>query len=192
MNVIVKKNPAVLMLLGAALVSCATEDDRYRSTELLERPPTLIVDRKNESLSVEVSESTEAELGEKVILSEAEPLRMTIRQPFAQAWNSVAEALKQQKLTVTDRNREKGQFYVVYEPSGFLSKLLDFSGAGLNEANYILTLEDKGDETAVTATLIETDNSNVEPDGYYAPPEDNSKALLQALYDALQNDLKAD
>ena len=182
------------MLLAAALASCATKDDRYRSTELLERPPTLIVDKKGENLPVEESEPTEAELGlgDKVVLSEAEPLHMTIKQPYAQAWNSVAEALKQQKLTVIDRNRDKGQFYVVYEPSGFLSKLLGFQGTNLNEANYILTLEAKDDETTVTVTLIETDNSNADTDDSNAAPEDNSKALLQALYDSLRNDLKAD
>ncbi len=194
MKLIVKKYPTAVLLFGAALVSCASGDDKYRGTEMLERPPTLIVDKKNASLPVEETLQTEAEpgLGDKVTLSESGPLRLTIKQPFVQAWNTVELALKQQEFAITDRNRDKGQFYIVYKPGGFFSKLLDFSAALHNEANYILTLEGKDDETAVSVTHIEPDNSQASPDGYYDAPEDKSKALLQTLYDTLHNDLKAD
>jgi uncharacterized lipoprotein len=194
MKLIVKKYPTAVLLFGAGLVSCASGDDKYRSIEMLERPPTLIVDKKNASQPVEENLQTETEsgLGDKVTFSESDPLRLTIKQPFVQAWNTVELALTQQELAITDRNRDKGQFYIVYKPGGFFSKLLDFSSALHNDANYILTLEDKDDETAVSVTLIEPDNSQASPDGYYDAPEDKSKALLQTLYDTLRNDLKTD
>ena len=195
MQAITKKNLPILLLFGATLVSCSTVEEKYQNTEMLERPPTLIVDKQSQSPNV-IEENAPAEaspgLGDKVTMSETGPLRLTIKQPFDQAWNTVALALKQQEFAITDRNREKGQFYIVYKPGGFLSKLLDFSGTGHNEANYKLTLEDKDGETAVTVTLIEPDNTSVGPDGYYDAPQDKSEALLQTLYNALHDDFKAE
>ena len=42
-----------------------------------------------------------------------------IKQPFDDAWNTLGLALKQSEIEITDREHDKGLYYVSYDSSGY-------------------------------------------------------------------------
>ena len=118
MQVIVK-----ILLLTLGLVSCGTSvDSRYRDTAMLEHPPELVAPKKAGEPDVIDNSSIpkkryEKGLGPDVYLTTATPPQLKIKQPFDDAWNTLGLALKQSEIEVTDREHDKGLYYVSYDSS---------------------------------------------------------------------------
>jgi uncharacterized lipoprotein len=195
MQVIVK-----ILLLSLGLVSCGTsEDSRYRDTAMLERPPALVVTKKTGEPDLIDNSSIpkkryENGLGSDVYLTTATPPQLKIKQPFDDAWNTLGLALKQSEIEVTDREHDKGLYYVSYDSSG------SFFSKKQNEAIYVLTVESDGPETKITAALgnaTEQINSGsrgehrgLAKDNSAAQSTDGAEKLLQSLYETIRDDLK--
>ena len=191
---------AKILLLSLGLVSCGiSEDSRYRDTAVLERPPELTVTKQAGELRINDNSTIpkkrdETGLGSDVSMTTTTPSQLIIKQPFDDAWSTLGLALKQSDIEITDREHDKGLYYVSYDPgSSFFSKKQ-------NEEIYVLTLERDGDETKITATLgnaAEQTNSGSHGE-HRSPSSDNSatgstdgaEKLLQSLYETIRDDLK--
>lgn len=188
---IIFKSLTRIVLLTALLASCGTtEEARYRDTAVLEKPPTLVAGRPAEEQNeADNSEEPEAEaktgLGTKVYITDSNPPLLIIKQPFNEAWNTLAQALKQQKLEITDRNREEGAYYVTYDPDSYESGgIFSFLNNDYAEEGYLLKLEAKDAETKVSAEAV--DESAPPDDGQ---PADGADKLLMSLHKTLRDDL---
>jgi uncharacterized lipoprotein len=191
MQVIVK-----ILLLSLGLVSCGTSgDSRYQDTTMLERPPAIAVhNQKGQPLEVDNStipkKRDEPGLGSDVYMTDTIPAQLRIKQPFDNAWNTLGLALKQSDIKITDRERDKGLYYVVYRPdNSFFSKKY-------NEAIYLLLVEKDGSGTKITATLgsaaeqSSSRNRGLVNDNSQDQPDDGAEKLLQSLYETIRDDLK--
>ena len=116
----------ILPAFSCLLTSCSVKDSRYKSTEMLERPPRLVLNSTVESEqvaddSVVPKKKHRKGLKEEVALEmKAQPPMIKIKQPFAEAWNTVELALKQREIKITDQERDKGWYYVDYNPPSLL------------------------------------------------------------------------
>jgi len=191
---------ATIFLLSLGLVSCGTsEDSRYRDTAMLERPPALAVSKQAGEPRITDNSAipkkrNETGLGSDVYLTTTSPPQLRIKQPFDDAWNTLGLALKQSNIEITDREHDKGLYYVSYDSSG------SFFSKKQNEAIYLLTVENDDAETKITATLgnaAEQTNSGRRGE-HRGSSNDNSDAqsthgaekLLQSLYETIRDDLK--
>jgi len=191
---------AKILLLSLGLVSCGTsEDSRYRDTAMLERPPALAVSKPSGEPHITDNSTIpkkrdETGLGSDVYMTTTTPPQLRIKQPFDDAWNTLGLALKQSEIDITDREHDKGLYYVTYDSEN------SFFGRKHNEAIYVLTVESDGAETKITATL---GNANEQSSAgsrgeHRSPPKDNSatqptdgaEKLLQSLYETIRDDLK--
>jgi uncharacterized lipoprotein len=188
------------LLLAVILVSCGTsEDSRYRDTGMLERPPALVVSKQaGESRITDNStipkKRDEAGLGSDIYMTTATPPQLRIKQPFDDAWNTLGLALKQSEIEITDREHDKGLYYVSYDSGG------SFFSKKQNEAIYVLTVESDGAETKITAILGNaTEQTSSGSHGEHrglanhnsaTQPTDGAEKLLQSLYETIRDDLK--
>lgn len=187
---------AKILLLSLGLISCGTsEDSRYRDTAMLERPPELTVTKQAGELRINDNSTIpkkrdETGLGATVSMTTTKPPQLIIKQPFDDAWNTLGLALKQSDIEITDREHDKGLYYVSYDSSG------SFFSKKQNEAIYVLTLESDGKETKVTAAFGNA--AEQASSGSRTPSSNNSAAestdgaekLLQSLYETIRDDLK--
>jgi uncharacterized lipoprotein len=185
MKVIVK-----ILLLSLGLVSCGTpKESRYRDTAMLERPPTLPVTHQ----SAEEPALAEHKLGQtkmqqeheepSVYMNSTTPPLLMIRQPLKLGWNTLGHALKQDYLKVSDRQQEKGLYFISYNPqilaekdSGFFDKAIAMLKKVRQEEYYVLTVTEQHLETQVSISVNQQQNTTADgssaADG--SPPVDES------------------
>jgi NlpB/DapX lipoprotein len=186
----------ISLLIIVFLVSCASEDSRYRDTTILERPPTLVIEKSSSAL-YEADESSipkkqEPGLGEAIYLTSTTPQQLKIKQPFDKAWDVLIQGVKLNEIKITDQERNKGHLYVSYDSSGFFDKVTSFMKDERKGPIYLLTIEDSGDESTVTATLTNPTEQTTDAgakDGYYEKPADDTEALIETLYKTIHDDL---
>jgi uncharacterized lipoprotein len=194
MRVIVKS-----LLLAGCLVSCGTtEESRYRDTEALERPPTVVNSSPSrEQRIVDTSSIPKKKdrtgLGSDVYQSA--PTQLTIRQPFDDAWNTLGRALKQSGIKITDHERDKGLYYVTQDTTdrtGFFAKATAFLSD--DPTIYLLTVKSEGIETTVTATIANAveQSSAAAKDGAPEASAESVEDLLQVLFNMLRDRLEED
>ncbi len=124
-----------------------------------------------------------------------QPSQLMIKQPYDVAWNTLALALKQSNIEITDHEHNKGLYYVSYDPDPSL-----FSPKNSNNAVYVLTVKREGAETKVKAALGNAaEQGSVGNHGKSRTPvKDNSAShpasgaedLLQLLYRTIRDDLE--
>jgi uncharacterized lipoprotein len=189
------KNLIPVALLTAVLVSCGTtEEAHYRDTSMLERPPTLVANKpaneqKEADSNSEPEEEAKTGLGTKVYMTDSNSTLFVIKQPFDEAWNTLAQALKQQDIEITDRNREEKAYYVTYDPDDYdPGSSFSFFKDDYAEEDYLLKLEARDDGTAISAEAVDKpDPDNSSDDGR---PTDGAEKLLKSLHITLRDDLK--
>jgi uncharacterized lipoprotein len=195
MQIIVK-----ILCMSLGLISCGiSEDSRYRDTAMLERPPALVVNKpagepRLADNSTIPKKRDESGLGAAVSITTTAPPQLIIKQPFDDAWSSLGLALKQSEIEITDREHDKGLYYVSYDPhSSFFSNKQ-------NEAIYVLKVESDGAETKVTAALgnaaeqtssgSRDEDRGSSTDNSANRSDDGAEKLLRSLYETLRDDLK--
>lgn len=198
----IAKNFSFVLLPVTFLISCGTAvDSRYRNTEMLERPPTVVVDRKaGESLYVDDSviprKKYKSGLGDDVYMTESTPEKLKIKQPIDDAWYTLDLALKQSQIKITDHERDKGFYYVSYKPSSFFENiggLLEKEHDEQDGAIYLLTVKEDGAETEVTAAIANaSEQSSSGKNGAQRATAEGAEDLLQQVYKTLRYDLKED
>jgi uncharacterized lipoprotein len=119
---------------------------------------------------------------------------LRIKQSLDDAWSTLGLALKQSDIEITDREHDKGLYYVLYDPEKSF-----FSGKH-NEAIYVLTVESDGAETVVSAILGNAAEQSsaggrskkrgADKDNSSEQLADGAEKLLQSLYESIRDDLK--
>jgi uncharacterized lipoprotein len=188
------KNFIPAVLLTATLVSCGTtEEARYRDTSMLEKPPTLISNRPVEEQK-EADSSAESEgeaktgLGTKVYMTDSNSPSLILKQPFDEAWSTLAQALKQQDIEVVDRNRELKAYYLTFDPDDYdPESTFSFFKDDYAKEDYLLKLEDRGGETAISAEAVDKPKPDSASDE--GRPTDGAERLLKSLHETLRDDL---
>ncbi len=194
---------AKILLLSLGLVSCGTAtDSRYRDTAMLERPPALAVSHQagepsrtsDESMAQKNRDGEESDT--VVYMSATEPSLLVIKQPYDLAWDTLGHALKQDFLKVTERNRDKGLYYVTYDreaqaekEGGFFDKALSLLQDKFNEEHYVLTVTAKGEETQISAAINNETKTNAASakDSGATPAADGAEKLLLSIYKTMSD-----
>lgn len=194
------------LLFTFILVSCSTsEESRYRDTGMLERPPILVVEKKageqleTDDSAVSSKENAKTGLSAEVYMTMSPPL-LIIKQPFDRAWDTLGHALKQNYIKISDREHDKGLYYVTYDPdrqeyedSNIFGKITSFLKDEYDEETYRLIVDKNDSETQISAEMVEdTEKSSLSAnqDGYYdKKPTDGAEKLLRSLYKILRDDL---
>ena len=194
------RNVFTLILLSSALVACSSGSSRYRDTAPLEKPPTLALQKSPTNNVVDDSVEPKKSLGgldEKVELLDESPKKIVLKQSVMEAWRTVAAALRQSDMKLTDYDKNKHLFYVSYKTQGAgLGSLIGLLDKNANEVSYILQLEPKdGGDTLIHAALAsnhEQSDGASNPDGIFVPPDEDSDGLIEHLYHVLRDDVKTE
>jgi uncharacterized lipoprotein len=195
------RNGLGILVLTCGLVACgAVENSRYRDTAMLEKPPTLALQKTPANSVIDDSVEPKKQLGgldEKVILLDESPKKLLLKLPVMDAWRVLGTALRQSDMKVTDYDKAKHLYYVSYKSQGMLNGLVGFLNKEASEVIYLLTLEPKEGETLISATLAsnheqQTQSANNNPDGVYENPAEDSDGLIEHLYHVLRDDVKTD
>ena len=186
------------LLLAAALVSCGGgEDARYRSTEMLERPPILPVNKQAGDVdccddAVIPKKRYKKGLGDDVYLTRSKPLQIKIKQPIDNAWPALGLALKQSEIRITDQERDKGLYYVAYHPKNLFGAVSSLLKVEEKTVIYVLKAESDGAETKVSAAIASAmeQSSGLEKDRYDDDAADDAEDLLYNVFETLRDDLE--
>ncbi len=185
-----------IFLLIILLSSCTAHDSRYRDTAMLEKPPEIgaiqVPEAKLKDTSIVKHNIAGTDLGSKVYIKSTSPAVLRIKQPFDVAWQTLGNALIVDHLEITDREHDKGRYFVSYYPdkvpeedSNFVDKTLSFFGDKLTEERYVITVTEQGDETEVlVANNTEPKQSSKSEEQYKltTPPADGAEKLLNSIY----------
>lgn len=145
---------------------------------------------------------TDKGLGDSVTLAgiDEKPV-MKIKKLFNRSWTLVEQALKLGEIEITDKNREQGIFYVLFDP--------DAQGTGDSESTDTLSFfffEDEYEEAAyqikvawiesdteVKVELVDQVNTELldddEDTAAFEGTVNSGEKLLNILYNIIKNDL---
>ncbi len=179
------------LLLTLSLVSCASDTEtssRYHDISYLELPPTLSAtpsSGRNYTADDSRVERRVAStgLGEKVYLTNSEPMQLRIRYPIQKAWYALAQAIKQSNFKVTDYDRDKKIYYISSGGESSSGGFFSFFTGSTPKINYALSLKGAGNETAVMANLAADQEKT---------PENDPAKVLRQLSDIMHDELKLD
>ncbi len=193
-------------LLPFLITACSSSHNaKYKDTSTLERPPEMdiIETTKAEVVAIEKEELTG--LGSIVSISGSdEKLVLKIKKMFSRSWNIVEQALNLAEVEITDKNRDKGVFYVTFDPdqqtekdSGMIDKMTFFLFKDeYEEAAYKLTVVWHESDTQITAELIDKEVEDLLDDGEddvdAEDSIDSGIMLIQSLYKTIRDDLPLD
>ncbi|MDD5579199.1 MAG: outer membrane protein assembly factor BamC [Methylobacter sp.] len=192
------------LLFTFILVSCASEESRYRDTGMLERPPILVVEKKSgeqperDDSAVSSKEDAKTGLSSKVYMTTSTPPLLMIRQPFDVAWDTLGNALRQDYIKISDREHDKGLYYVTYdadmqavEEGNMLDKAMSFFKDERHEGSYVLMVQEKGSETQISAAINNEPKQSASSDdknNISTPTADGAEKLLLSLYKTMSDE----
>lgn len=193
------RNVLTLIILSGALVACSSGSSRYRDTAPLEKPPTLAL-QKSPTNVVDDSVEPKKQLGgldDKVELLDESPKKVLLKQSVMEAWRTVAAALRQSDMKLTDYDKNKHQFYIGYKSKSMgLNSLIGLLDKEATEVVYLLTLEPKEDGNtlihAMLASKHEQQDDSDNKDGIYDSPDEDSDGVIEHLYHVLRDDVKVE
>ncbi len=185
----------ILFVSVSGLFACSSNDSRYRDTQMLERPPTLPITKRDEALECCIDDailpqkSNEPGLGDKVSLIPSKPMTIKIKQPFETAWNNVGLALAQSDIKITDQERKQGIYYVAYKPKTLFG---DWLSGSKKDVIYQLNVTAEGNETKVSCALgntAEQTGTEFQFESDLEEAQADAEDLLYRLYETLRDDL---
>ena len=194
-----KQNGVVVLTLSFCVLACSSENSRYRDTAMLERPPTLALQKNTQDSNVIVDDSIEPKkkrpgLNSTVaLLDEDTNKRVLIKQPITEAWRTLGLALKQSDIKITDYEKGKYNYYVNYHSQGVLTNVINFLNEEESKTIYLLTLSSQGDDTIIQAELANrNEQKSQNTDGVVIKASDDSDGLIDAIYHLLRDDIKTE
>jgi uncharacterized lipoprotein len=193
-----KHNGAVVFALSFCVLACSSGNSRYRDTAMLERPPTLALQKNTQSGDTIIDDSIEPKkkrpgLSSSVTLLEEDTKRILIKQPVTQAWLTLGMALKQSDIKITDYEKGKYNYYVNYHSQGVLTNVINFLNEEESKTIYLLTLSSQGDDSLIQAQLASrNEQASHNTDGVVEKVNDDSDGLVDAIYHLLRDDIKTE
>lgn len=192
----------IICLALPLLISCSDKNTRYADTRYLEMPPEMEVVRKPSATPQKASSTEEAGLGDKVSLFYSKQMPVIkIKKAFDRSWDIVKQALVLNKIEITDKNRDEGVFYVLFDPdtkssdeSGIFDSLRFSLFSDEYEAStYKLTVVWHESDTEVSVEqLSKKEMSLLDDEDKGAVEDDNAGAsalLIKRLYKTIKHDV---
>lgn len=199
-----------MFVITLLIVACSdSKNTRYQDTshleippemEIVETPKAIVEDKDKDKVKVKVKESG---LGDEVLLvgSAKKPV-IKIKKLFDRSWNIVEQALKLNEIDVTDKNREQGVFYVLFDPDvlpandpELMDKVTFFLFQDdFEEETYKVTVIWRESDTEISAELVEQLNTDLlddDEDGSEGSVDEGAK-LINTLYKTIRDDLPLD
>lgn len=188
------------LLVGLSLTAACTQNKKFQDNSELEKPPQLEIVESIPEPAIE--EDVDTGLGDAVAL---QGVKIILKQPFEQAWDTLGTALEFINIEITDRNREKGEFFLSYDPDNARRK----KGELLDDVTFFL-FEDQYAESPYKLTVSKSEEGFVEIEGeklddfqmdllddgeevkFDDQSDDGSLRLIRHLYITLKNDLPLD
>lgn len=189
----------ILVLTTLLIISCSEgKNTKYKDMSHLEKPPTMPIIEKPEVLVEENDEADGKGLGDSVVYidSELTPV-IKIKKTFDRSWSIIEQALQLNEIEISDKNREKGVFYVTFDPDEQSdSSLIDAMTFFLfkdeyAEASYKLTVawQESDSEVKVQPVDSEEDDDLLDDDGDdFEGAIDKGTILLKTLYKTIRDD----
>lgn len=194
-----KQNAVVVFALSFLVLACSSRSSRYHDTAMLERPPTLALQKNTQNSNIIIDDSIEPKkkrpgLNSTVtLLDDDVNKRVLIKQPITQAWRTLGMALKQSEIKITDYEKGKYNYYVNYHSEGVLTNVINFLNEEESKTIYLLTLSSQGDDSLIQAELASRNEQNSQNnDGVLMKPNDDSEGLIEAIYFLLHDDIKTE
>ncbi|MEN9898616.1 MAG: hypothetical protein RLZZ66_2265 [Pseudomonadota bacterium] len=194
-----KQNAVVVFALSFLVLACSSRSSRYHDTAMLERPPTLALQKNTQNSNIIIDDSIEPKkkrpgLNSTVtLLGDDVNKRVLIKQPITQAWRTLGMALKQSEIKITDYEKGKYNYYVNYHSEGVLTNVINFLNEEESKTIYLLTLSSQGDDSLIQAELASRNEQNSQNnDGVLMKPNDDSEGLIEAIYFLLHDDIKTE
>ncbi len=194
-----KQNAVVVFALSFLVLACSSRSSRYHDTAMLERPPTLALQKNTQNSNIIIDDSIEPKkkrpgLNSTVtLLGDDVNKRVLIKQPITQAWRTLGMALKQSEIKITDYEKGKYNYYVNYHSQGVLTNVINFLNEEESKTIYLLTLSSQGDDSLIQAELASRNEQNSQNnDGVLMKPNDDSEGLIEAIYFLLHDDIKTE
>ncbi len=194
---------AALLAWVWVLSGCAsTSNSKYQDMSELEKPPQLeIVAAEPSAENTDLEEKkANTRLGRAVSLVDD---NLSIALSFEQTWKLLELGLRLNKIEISDRDREKGQYYVMFDPDnaehpsnvegGFFDGLL--ADNKYPQGKYLLTLTEQSPRNMrVKAQLVEsvTDSATLDSPAGAVAMDDGAAKLLKRLYSTLHDELPLD
>lgn len=187
------------VLLG--LGGCADNPTKkYRDTSELEQPPQLPIVVNASEQTEDAKPSPAKALADAVSL--ADDSHLVINLPFDVSWRLLEKVAELSGMEVSDKNREKGQYYLIFDPDSADQKspkdanlITDFfTSNNYPKGRYLLTFYENPRSVKVEAKFLEyVESDHSAQDGYAepAPADDGVAKLLKKLYSTLHDDLPA-
>jgi NlpB/DapX lipoprotein len=191
-----------LILLG--LTACAGTSRTYRDTTELEQPPELgIIGTASEQQTDSKPDGEGQHKGLEGLVSLEDDTQLIVNRPFDVAWGVIEKGLLLSGMVISDRNLEKGLYYVEFDaddekPQKEGNLFTDFFKSNdYPKGRYLLTFYESPKSVKVKVEFleyIESGKGDSAQDGYAArTPSDNGvEKLLKKLYSALHDDLSVD
>lgn len=189
-----------LILFFFCLVACSdVKTIEYEDTTELETPPEMEIIETPKELLAEDKENKDTGLGDIVFLSGAKNEQVIkIKKTFDRSWELVEQTLKLNEIEVTDKNREKGVFYVSFDPDDQSSESIEnstfsFFGGEFDEGAYKITVVWQESDTEIIVELVNDDGNDMLDDAEDTEEFEGTIAgsdhLLKTLYKTLRHDL---
>lgn len=177
------------------LINACANTRTYRDTTDLERPPRLEITERAQEAAESADSGTET--NDTVLLEDQEhPPFIKIKKLYDRAWDMVGQALIKKKIEIVDKNRDKGVYFVKYDPSEDSATGSVFGGVkffffeqSYEKSDYKLTVAWHDTETQVRAVMLSKPTvQTVDEDE--DRPADGSEKLIQSLYEAIRGEIK--
>ncbi len=190
----------ILVLISLLVISCSkNKNSRYKDVSYLEKPPVMpIIEKQPKTTVEEDSESENKGLGNDVILTEVDqrPI-IKIKKSFDRSWDVVEQALVLKEIEISDKNRDKGIFYIKFDPdtksdSSFFDAMTFFLFKDeYAEAIYKLTVQWQESDSVITIQPIDSEESDLlDDDGDdFNGSIDEGVILMNTLYKTIRDDL---
>jgi len=186
---------SVLSCACLAATACDVPSKNYRDTTALEQPPQLTVFDSHSEQSTATTDETQKRKGLSDLVVSMDDTHLLLKQPLEKAWKTLEAAIKQSGLNLTDKNLEKGFYYVSYDPEIFSGKTgqswatkIDdflFPEEKKSDPMYLISMRPKTDAIIIHTVLLDTVKTD-------QPVKDASAQLLTVLYNTLHDELARD
>lgn len=197
----------VLFLIPLLLNACSnTSNPKYKDNSKLEMPPVIVNEDKAKAQMMQKDEPKEDKKGLGKVVSLSGPSEqpiIKIKKMFDRSWNIVEQGLNMNEIKITDKNRDKGVFYLKFDPdnhqadkdSGAFDNLTFFLFQDdYDETAYELKVIWRDSDTEVSVKPINQEESSLldDTDDEFESSVDSGAKLIQVLFKTIKDDLPID
>ncbi len=193
------KDRLIILIVSVILTACGTgSEPRYKDNASLERPPEVPVDKTAAEHNPENEPEPPKRRYRKGLDSDVYKIdnttnQLSIKRDLEESWSLVGQAIQLRDLKLSDQDRSKGNYYVVYDGGSLFGSYSPFTDD--SKSTYLIRLENDNSETKVSVSYANKEEQSATgsfKSGADDVPDDLSERLLELLFNTLRDDVKQD